>query len=159
MADSNRIKELVEEMKLYNNPELLENMKKEIKKNVPFSMRGYLLAYLYVTSKNYSANPVDRKSERQKTTNTRPEIEGAVSLYTNVGKLSKGSARDLAAFICEEAQISDADILSISYKQNYSFVYVKQEIAQKVLDSLNGKTYRGRKVKADFSKDSANNAN
>lgn len=159
MADTNQIKELVEEMKLYKNPELLEKTKKEIKKNVPFSMRGYLLAYLYVTSKRGFAKPVDRKSENQKSTNTHPEIEGSVSLYMNVGKLSKGSARDLAAFICEEAKISDADILSIAYKQNYSFVYVKQENAQKVLDSVNGKTYRGRKVKADFSKDSTNNAN
>ena len=44
-----KIRELVEEMKLYNNPQELEDMKKIIKKNVPMMMRGYLLAYLYVT--------------------------------------------------------------------------------------------------------------
>ena len=44
-----KIRELVEEMKLYNNPQELEDMKKIMKKNVPLMMRGYLMAYLYVT--------------------------------------------------------------------------------------------------------------
>ena len=44
-----KIRSLVEEMKLYNNPQELEDMKRLMKKNVPFMMRGYLLAYLYVT--------------------------------------------------------------------------------------------------------------
>lgn len=157
MADSketreSQIKKLVEEMKLYNNPELLEEMKKTLRKNVPFSMRGYLLAYLYITSKHYSAKQVERKSE------SRTEIAGAKSLYINVGKLSRGSSRDLVQFICEESHLSEEDILSVSYKQNYSFINLKEEKAKSVIESINGKTYRGRKVKVDFSKESSANA-
>lgn len=157
MADSKefrerQIKKLVEEMKLYKDPELLEELKKDLRKNVPFSMRGYLLAYLYVTSKHFSAKPVERKSEN------RPEIAGAVSLYINVGKLSRGSSHELSQFICTEAHLSEEDILSLAYKQNYSFVYVKEDKAKSVIESVNGKTYRGRKIKVDYSKDTSNNA-
>lgn len=144
-----KIRELVQEMKLYNNPEEIESVKKEIKKNVPFSMRGYLLAYLFITSKNA---PV-----KKPVTNTRPEAKDATSFYINVGKMSRGSAKDLAQFICETAGIDNQDIVTIAYKQNYSFVYIKNSKADGIIEKVNGASYKGRKVKINYSKESNEN--
>lgn len=143
-----KIKELVEEMKLYNNPEEIEAVKKEIKQNVPFSMRGYLLAYLFITNKTTPA---------KKPANTRPEVKDAKSFFINVGKMSHAPARELAQFICTTAGIEDSDIVTIAYKQNYSFVYIKNDKADGIIEKVNGQTYRGRKVKINYSKETNEN--
>jgi len=144
-----RIKALVQEMKLYNNPEEIEFVKKEIKKNVPFTMRGYLLAYLFITSKS---TPVVKKPATSKT-----EVKDATSFYINVGKASRSPARELAQFICTTAGIDDQDIVSIAYKQNYSFIHTKKEKANGIIEKVNGQSYKGRKVKINYSKETNEN--
>ena len=146
-----KIQELVQEMKLYNNPQDLEDMKKLMKKNVPFMMRGYLLAYLYVT--RGGGNSRTAKPERQKPQQNRPALENATSFYINVGKTSRGSARELVDFICEKTGLSNEDILSVAYKQNYSFVYIRNDKTEGVIEAVTGQTYNGRKVKMNFSKE------
>ena len=146
-----RIRELVEEMKLYNNPQELEEMKKLMKKNVPFMMRGYLLAYLYVTrSGKASAKPAHQE---RKAAQAKPASDNAVSFYINIGKISKGSAHDMVDFICEKSGLAPEDIVSVAYKQNYSFVYIRKDRTEGVIEAVNGQTYRGRKVKMNFSKE------
>lgn len=179
MADSitdirgQKIKELVEEMKLYNNPQELEDMKKLMKKNVPFAMRGYLMAYLYVTRANAQAKPKAERPDRgnrperaertekaekaveksDKPQQPKPALENATSFYVNVGKVSKGSARELVDFICEVSGLTSDDIVSVAYKQNYSFVYIKNDKIDGVIEKVTGQSYKGRKVKMNFSKE------
>ena len=144
-----KIRELVAQMKLYNNPQELEDLKKLIRKNVPLTMRGYFSAYLYVLSGN-SAKPAASHTEKS----GRPEMpQNAVSLYVNVGKASRGPAKDLVAFICENSGLTEQEIYSVSYKQNYSFVYISKAKADCVIEKVNGKTFKGRKVKVNFSKE------
>ena len=147
--EGRKIRELVAQMKLYNNPQELEDMKKLMKKNVPFTMRGYLLAYLYVTRSGDNSKPSrpDRKPVQK------PSFDNATSFYINVGKLSKGSAKDLSDFICEKTGITEDDIVSIAYKQNYSFVYIRNDKKEGIIEAINGQTYRGRKVKMNYSKE------
>ena len=152
-----KIKELVKEMKLYNNPQELEDIRKLIKKNVPFMMRGYLLAYLYVTKNdNRAARPAriqnaERPEKRPR--QLKPELENATSFYINIGKASKPSAQEMVNFICEKTGISPEDILLVTYKQNYSFIYIRNEKAEGICEAVTGQTYNGRKVKMNFSKD------
>ena len=146
---STRLKELVQELKLYNNPEELEEVKKLVRKNVPLTMRGYLLAYLFVTSSN---NAVRNKQPQQHTV-----PENSTALYVNVGKASRSSARELGEFIIATAELDSADITGIAYKQNYSFVYVAKEKAEAVIEKVNGKSYKGRRIKVNYSKDKDEN--
>jgi hypothetical protein len=136
-------------MKLYNNPQELEDLKKLIKKNVPFTMRGYLLAYLYVTRSGNTQRPA--RPERKPV--QKPAVENATSFYINIGKVSKGSAKDLVDFICEKTGLNSEDILSVAYKQNYSFVYISNDKTEGIIEAVNGQTYKGRKVKMNYSKE------
>ena len=61
--------------------------------------------------------------------------------------------KELAEFICEKANISNDAIVSIAYKQNYSFIHIKKEASEGVIDAVNGQLYKGRKVKMNFSKE------
>ena len=147
--DGQKIRELVAQMKLYNNPQELEDLKKLIKKNVPFTMRGYLLAYLYVTRSGNTQRPA--RPERKPV--QKPAVENATSFYINIGKVSKGSAKDLVDFICEKTGLNSEDILSVAYKQNYSFVYISNDKTEGIIEAVNGQTYKGRKVKMNYSKE------
>ena len=147
--EGRKIRELVAQMKLYNNPQELENMKKLMKKNVPFTMRGYLLAYLYITRSGDS--PKTQRQERRPV--QKPAVDNATAFYINVGKLSKGSAKDLSDFICEKTGLVPEDIVSIAYKQNYSFVYISNDKKEGIIEAINGQTYKGRKVKMNYSKE------
>lgn len=147
--DGQKIRELVAQMKLYNNPQELEDLKKLIKKNVPFTMRGYLLAYLYVTRGGNTQRPA--RPERKPA--QKPAVENATSFYINIGKVSKGSAKDLVDFICEKTGLNPEDILSVAYKQNYSFVYISNDKKEGIIEAINGQTYKGRKVKMNYSKE------
>jgi len=169
MADSiadirgQKIKELVEEMKLYNNPKELEEIRRVMRKNVPLSMRGYLMAYLYMTryeaqghSSNQHGNRNSRKQDEKRSSansTIKTPIENTVSFYINVGKASKSSPKELAEFICEKASINSSDIVSIAYKPNYSFIYINKDVAEGIIDAVNGQPYKGRKVKINYSKD------
>ena len=147
--EAHRIRELVAQMKLYNNPQELEDMKKLMKKNVPLTMRGYLMAYLYITRSNDNTKP--QRQERRPV--QKPAFENATAFYINIGKLSKGSAKDLSDFICEKAGLVPEDIVSIAYKQNYSFVYIRNDKKEGIIETITGQTYRGRKVKMNYSKE------
>lgn len=155
MADSvskekaDKIRALVKEMELYSNPQEIEDLKKLIKKNVPFWRRGYFSAYLYLKSE-LPAKPVAKETKKKA---SRENQEDTVTFYINVGKASHSPAKDLAQFIAESAGLLASDIVSIAYKQNYSFVYIKKAKADHVIDSVNGQTFKGRKVKINYSKE------
>lgn len=152
-----KIKELVEEMRLYNNPKELEEMRRVMRKNVPLTMRGYLLAYLYMTRHEGTSRPAGQQRQRPQQDERRPVAkqapENAVSFYINVGKASKGTAKELAEFICEKANLKADDIVSIAYKPNYSFVYIKKDAANGVMEAVSGQSYKNRKVKMNYSKE------
>ncbi|MCR4675926.1 MAG: DbpA RNA binding domain-containing protein [Sphaerochaetaceae bacterium] len=147
-----QIREAVAEMKLYNNPQELEDLRKMIRKNVPLTMRGYLLAYLYLKSEGL----LNSKKPRQARAAAKPAAQGA-SLYINVGRQSRATAKDLAAFVCKESGIESTQILSIVFKQNFSFITVPENVAEKVVSSVNGKEFKGRKVKMSPSKEKNEN--
>ena len=135
-------------MKMYKNPEELEALKKEIKKVVPFSMRGYFMAYLFVKNAGKPASTANTHRAQ------RPNTEGAVSFYINIGKASHASLKELTAFVCNTAGISNEDIVSVAFKQNYSFVYIKKEKSEGIIEKVSGQSFKGRKVKMNFSKES-----
>ncbi|MBP5552968.1 MAG: DbpA RNA binding domain-containing protein [Spirochaetales bacterium] len=147
--DAQKIRELVEQMKLYNNPQELEDMKKLMKKNVSFTMRGYLLAYLYITRGGNTQRPQRQERRPQQT----PAVENATSFYINIGKASKSNPRELVDFICEKTGLNSEDILSVAFKQNYSFVYVSNDKKEGIIEAVNGQTFKGRKVKMNYSKE------
>ncbi len=151
-----KIKELVKEMQLYNNPQEIEEMRKVIRKNVPLLMRGNLLAYLYITRNGSSAEST-RPARAQKAVEERKvqakTLENTVSFYISVGKTSKSSPKELAQFICEKANIPNDAIVAIAYKQNYSFIHIKKEASEGIIDAVNGQLYKGRKVKMNYSKE------
>ena len=166
-SESEKIKTLLNEMYLYKNPELLEDIKKTIRKNVPLPMRGNLLAYLYVINPNFSLKTASDSNSSKKATEKKNPVQkpalkaasdGTSSLYISVGKMNRVSPSAIVQFVANGAGLKNSDILSLSYRQNYSFITVKNEHAQLIIDKVNGAVQKGRKIRVNFAKD-ANGSN
>ncbi len=224
-TENDAIKKALSDMGLYKNPELLENIRKTIKKNVPMGMRGNFLAYLYVSSQYYKGDGTDVKkrqgragvsgaergeaehslhsdrrdakngrdtqgvqrglraegqhfvsaksedesrtaanfdTRRDTDTDERPQrsfpsprvqSEGTTSIYVNVGRISRISPASIIQFIANGSGLKDSDILSLTYRQNYSFLTVKTENARQVVEKMNGAELKGRKLRVNYAKD------
>jgi RNA recognition motif-containing protein len=80
-----------------------------------------------------------------------PEDEAA-RLFIGAGRNRRAYARDLLAFIEEEAGVTVDIIGEIRVLDNFSFVQIRKEAADDVIFALNGKEFRGRPVAVSYAK-------
>lgn len=66
-----------------------------------------------------------------------------VRLYFNIGKKRKITPKDILGAITGETNISGSAIGAIDIHENYSFVEVSKDVAEFVLEIMNGNTIRG----------------
>lgn len=163
------------------NPEELESLRKLIKKNVPWRLRGYFMAYLLreltKNSKNdYSQKPRIQKNKpisKAKKTFADTSIEkvtkplnkeivkpkkekelpqGAKTLYLNVGKMKKLYTRELSVLLQEKLNIKREDIYSIRVHDKYSFITMDEKNCEKAIEVLEGTDIKGRTASITYSK-------
>lgn len=165
---------ILEKIRNEADPEEIESLKKTIRKNVPFFMRGTFSAYLLkafleggrkrprpaAPEKKKAAAPVAAaRTEKaqdapiaQKPKAEKPELpEGSKTLYLNVGKMKHLYAKDLSKLIQSEIGVTREDIYAIRIHDKYSFVTMSEENCQKAIEKLNGKEINGRVAQVNFS--------
>ena len=118
--------------------------RKLFRKLVPFGMRAYFARYLirHIVSKG---KPASQNPKR-----TVPKIsfspEVSTTLFFNIGRMRKVFYRDIIFLIMNNASVKREDIGEIKIHDNYSFVQVSKEVADKVIAALNDYNYRGKKL-------------
>lgn len=166
---------LAGKVKADTNPDELEKLKKLIKKNVPFSMRGYFMAYLLreILQANNprrangreAVRPVKPKREPKapvKTEEPQPKAqeqereekalpEGARTLYLNIGKMKRLYAKELSQLLQTELGVTRDDIYSIRIHDKYSFISMSEENCEKAIAKLNGMDIKGRTAAVSYS--------
>ena len=158
------------------NPEELEQLKRLIKKNVPFTLRSYFMAYLLREMLNANspktriataapqraakAKPApksppteSKKQERppQKKREEKPLPEGAKTLYLNIGKMKRLYAKELSLLLQKELEITREDIFSLRIHDKYSFISMTEENCEKAIVKLNGMDIKGRTAAVSYS--------
>lgn len=133
------IKSILESIKSSRDLDSILLYKKLFKKNVPMHMRSYVTAFLL---KEYLGKP-KRKSIKK---------DGEKSLFINIGKNRRVYPSDLIQLIAKTAEIEKESIGNIKILDNYSFVNVSGEVAEKVVSLLDSTEYRGRKLTVNFAK-------
>lgn len=156
------------------NPDELEQLKRLIKKNVPFTLRGYFMAYLLrevlqantpkragsrpapkakreaPAKKEESKDEKENQQPRKKTPRTLPE--GARTLYLNIGKMKRLYTKELSQVLQTELGIERDDIYSIRIHDKYSFISMSEENCEKkAIEKLNGMDIRGRTASISYS--------
>lgn len=146
------------------NPDEIEAIKKTIRKNVPFTRRGYFSAMLLkelltasprkerrerpAGNSNNATPKKEVKSEREE---KKPLPEGAKTLYLNVGKMKHLYAKNLSQMLQSELGITRDDIYSLRVHDKYSFITMSEENCEKALKLLNGKDINGREAQLSYS--------
>lgn len=127
----NTIKDLVRRIRKKENPDEMDAYKRLIRRNVPFTLRAYIGAYLL---KEYTdKNPSTGAGEY-------------TTLFISIGKNKRVFPGDLTKLFCSTLGISKDDISSIKVLDNYSFLDIAPEHAEGAIEKLNGSEYRGRRI-------------
>lgn len=172
--------EILNRIKTNEDPESLNKYRALVRKHVPFFMRSYLAAYLFKelhlavpaksTGRPVRKDKAERKREEPRRENpiaaeprrdeirrdevrkhTLPENESVV-LFFGIGRNRRAYARDLLAFITSESDISGDDVGELRVLDNFSFVQIRDTVAERAIAALNGKEFRGRAVAVNRAK-------
>lgn len=162
------LKEAVETVKTEEDPDVLNAYRKIFRKNVPFTLRSYIAAYLikefegsaFPRSKSYSRRPNPRFGDRSRGYfSDRPPVERpmlepseSVSIFMSVGRSRRVFPRDIITLLIQNADISRERIGDIRILDNYSFVQVMNEDADRIIEKLNDFPYRGKNLSVSYSR-------
>ncbi len=176
------LKASVQQVKTQEDVDVLIQLKKVFKKNVPFTLRGYLAAYLLKVATGNARRPFvprgdhenfskdnfrsrrdesrhDAKAEgsdaeSRHEPHPRVEIDPALAttIFVGIGRNRRVFPRDLVGLLIGVAGLDRERIGDIRVLANYSFVQLFTEDADKAINALNGYDYRGRKLSVSYSR-------
>lgn len=168
-----RIDDILDAVKTEADPDVLNAYRAIIRKRVPFFMRSYIAAYLVLQleqkgdkkhaqgrSRKSGRNSVRKDREEAKKTDTQrihiPEDE-SVKLFVSIGRNRRVFPRELLGMIMSESSVAREDVGIIRILDNYSFVQVRKEQADTIIEAINGKQFRGRTLVVNYARSRNNN--
>ena len=165
------LKNAVERVKNEEDPVELNQYKKLFKKNVPFTLRSYVAAYLAKNSGftgrrenfrnrrdgfkgrgRYDQGEKFFRQDREPAPRVVIDEELAATVFISIGRNRRVFPRDLISLIVQNSSVERSRIGDIRVLDNYSFVQLYEEDCDKVISSLDGLEYRGRKLSCSYSR-------
>jgi ATP-dependent RNA helicase DeaD len=127
------IANILGKIKQEEDPEDLNRFRRLIKKNVPLSMRSYFSAYLLKSKTAGKAPGKPGKKEFSK-------------LFVSIGRNRHLYPRDFISLFTSELGISRAQLGEIKVLDNYSFIDIRSQYAEKAIRRLSGKEVKGKQI-------------
>lgn len=169
------LSDAVTKVKTEEDVDVLNKLKKVFKKNVPFSLRTYVAAYFAKEMMSGRGRFHSRRANRfedrsryeerhsfEKSADYQPEErvhhervqipeEEAATIFISIGRNRRVYPRDLIGLFINAGGLARERIGDIRVLASYSFVQLYKEDADKVIETLNGYDYRGRKLSVSYS--------
>jgi RNA recognition motif-containing protein len=171
--DSARLKKRIAEAlkKTYNqaDPKLLSQYRSIFKKEVSLLRRSNFTAYLLMeldqggdgkygglreknNSRKFQKTVQERdEGSRQEVRRVLPE-EDSVRLFIGIGRSRRVFPREILGLIASKTSAPRDDIGAIRIFDNYSFVQVRTQTADEIIEALNGKPFRGRSLVVNYAR-------
>ncbi|GHV06702.1 hypothetical protein FACS189485_15680 [Spirochaetia bacterium] len=97
------------------------------------------------------------RTESQNETNREPPRpplpeEESRRLFISIGRNRRVFPREILGLITVKAEISRDDIGAIRIMDNYSFVQVRDSVADDIIEALNGQPFRGRTLTVNYAR-------
>jgi len=155
-----RIRDLLNDIQSEADPALLNRCRSIFRKEVSFFNRSYMAAYLLLLAEGV---PVKRTEQGSKHSgrNKQPDVteisqvlseDESVQLFVSIGRNRKVFPREILALVNARAKIAREDIGIIRILDNYSFVQVRNNVADIVIEALNGHNFRGRTLTVNYAR-------
>jgi ATP-dependent RNA helicase DeaD len=121
--------------------EELQELSREdiIKRFVSIEFNRFAEYYRNAPDLNHNAQRDDRRAV----------APGVVKLYMNIGGIDGFDFNTIKEFIAENAEINTADITWTDLKNTFSLIEVKNEVVEKIMETIHGAQYRGRTVRVE----------
>lgn len=133
-----KINQFIDTIKESEDPIVLKEYKKLIKKNVPFHLRGYFNAFLFKSLCGDTVTVHKKKPENMQT------------VFINIGKNRRVYPKDLFRLFQKSLDIPGEMIGSIKVLGNYSFVEIASDSAAVAVKKMDGMSFRGKKLTVNF---------
>lgn len=162
-----KIQEILVKIKTEADPELLNAYRSILRKKVPFFTRSYVAAYLLMQLESgyrgrkfheyrgkkpyFSRNGASEFSKNDPDRYPLAEAD-SVRLFISIGRSRRVFPREILGIINSETAIPKEDIGAIRILDNYSFVQVRNTVADTIIEALNGKSFRGRILTVNYAK-------
>jgi len=136
------VESLIKQVKEQEDPDLLNAYRKAFKKEVPFSLRSWVAAYML-------KEMVEKKAGRI--------LPDGISLFVSIGRNRKVFPKDLVHLFVNTGKVDRKNIGDIKILDNYSFITISRKAADEAIDNLDGIDFRGRKLTVNFAKKKSGN--
>ncbi|MDR3191892.1 MAG: DbpA RNA binding domain-containing protein [Treponema sp.] len=163
---------VLEDIKTKADPLVLDEYRRLFKREVPFFRRSWAAAYLLMLYdqdekfRNASANPGRRSPRGRKPADSAGQGEGAKpakpaealpeeearQLFINIGRSRRVFPREILGLIYSKASVSREDIGTIRTLDNYSFIQVRDSVADTIIEALDGKSFRGKLLTVNYAR-------
>lgn len=131
------IQQILQNIKEEEDPQILNQYRKVIRKSVPLTLRSYFTAYLF---KQTLAGGKKKKSSK------------LVKLFLSMGKNRKVFPRDLIQLFMDRLKAQRSLIQDIKILDNYSFVEVDASLGEAAIKELSGIEFKGRKLTVNYAR-------
>jgi hypothetical protein len=162
---------ILEKMKADADPALLQNYHDLFKKEVPLFRRSKMAAYLlmlcdqerilrrYTRDKFSGQKEYGRREKLSLEKDARADEqryplseEESVRLFFSAGRSRRVFPREILGLINSKTAIPKENIGAIRIFDNYSFVQVRDSVAERIIEALNGQNFRGRPLAVNYAK-------
>jgi hypothetical protein len=160
---------VLEKIKTEVDLQTLDEYRKLLKKETSLFNRSLAAAYLLMLCdqgktlrlKDYRKRPVSSGTDED----ARPDAqryplteEESTRLFFSVGRSRRVFPREILGIINTKTAVPKEDIGAIRILDNYSFVQVRNSVAEKIIEALNGMIFRGRPLTVNYAKSNDNTA-
>jgi len=148
---------LLEELKNPQDAKLLEEVRRAFRKKVPFHLRSYASALMIlraagVSRSKPSRRPTPEVPSRAPATSEKPRVEtkqgptnkDVISLFVSMGKRHHLRPQDLKQHISERSGVALESLGRVHLLENYSFIEVPTDMAQRIITAMAGFEMNGR---------------
>jgi hypothetical protein len=154
---------VLEKMGTEADPHILEEYHNIFKKEVPLFDRTKTAAYLLMLceqGKNLRFAARNNSSKRNSADENSGDgvqryplaEEESKRLFFSIGRSRRVYPREILGLINTKTAIPREDIGAIRILDNYSFVQVRETVAEKIIEALNGQIFRGRPLTVNYAK-------
>jgi len=143
---------LLEELKHPQDAKLLEDVRRAFRKKVPFHLRSYASALMILRAagiyRSKSPKKVSQEPQEHARVEPRPETQNQtkemVSLFVSMGKRHHLKPLELKKKIAERTGLSSDALGRVHLLENYSFIEVPTNEAQRIVAAMVGAELNGR---------------
>jgi hypothetical protein len=154
---------VLEKIKTEVDLQTLDEYRRLFKKETSLFNRSLAAAYLLMLCdqgktlrlKDYRKEPVPSGKDED----SRPDAQRypladkeSTRLFFSVGRSRRVFPREILGIINTKTAIPREDIGAIRILDNYSFVQVRDSVAEKIIEALNGMVFRGRPLTVNYAK-------